>query len=329
MGKDARTIEALLKENRSFPPPPAFAAAANARDNDLYREGESAEEFWGREAARLHWFRRWDRVLEWDYPLAWWFNGGTLNASYNCLDRHVETWRRNKAAIIWEGEPGDAVVLTYRDLYREVNKFAAVLRSLGVKRDDRVAIYLPMIPELPIAMLACARIGAVHNVVFGGFSAAALRDRINDIGAKILITADGGFRKGRIVGLKESADSALDGAPSIERVIVAKRTGERVNMQPGRDLWWHELMAAAPLYTPPEHMEAEDPLFILHTSGTSGKPKGVVHTTGGYLVGTATTSHTPMRPETEPPGNPGGFYARLTKRPLRCSMKLQGLGFSF
>ncbi|OIQ09139.1 acetate--CoA ligase [Neomoorella thermoacetica] len=291
MGKDARTIEALLKENRSFPPPPAFAAAANTRDNDLYREGESAEEFWGREAARLHWFRRWDRVLEWDYPLAWWFNGGTLNASYNCLDRHVETWRRNKAAIIWEGEPGDAVVLTYRDLYREVNKFAAVLRSLGVKRDDRVAIYLPMIPELPIAMLACARIGAVHNVVFGGFSASALRDRINDIGAKILITADGGFRKGRIVGLKESADTALDGAPSIERVIVAKRTGERVNMHPGRDLWWHELMAAAPLYTPPEHMEAEDPLFILHTSGTSGKPKGVVHTTGGYLVGTATTSH--------------------------------------
>ncbi|MGI9861881.1 acetate--CoA ligase [Moorella naiadis] len=293
MGQDTRTltIEALLKENRSFPPPPAFTAAANAKDGELYREGENSEEFWAREAARLHWFRRWDRVLEWDYPVAWWFNGGTLNASYNCLDRHVETWRRNKAAIIWEGEPGDAVVLTYRDLYREVNKFAGVLRSLGVKRDDRVTIYLPMIPELPIAMLACARIGAVHNVVFGGFSAAALRDRINDIGAKVLITADGGYRKGRVVALKESADTALASAPSIERVIVAKRTGDRVNMQPGRDLWWHELMAAAPLYTPPEHMEAEDPLFILHTSGTTGKPKGVVHTTGGYLVGTATTAH--------------------------------------
>ena len=291
MGQNTRTIEALLKENRSFPPSPAFTAAANARDGDLYREGENSEEFWAREAGRLHWFRRWDRVLEWDYPLAWWFNGGTLNASYNCLDRHVATWRRNKAAIIWEGEPGDAVVLTFRDLYREVNKFAAVLRSLGVKRDDRVSIYLPMIPELPIAMLACARIGAVHNVVFGGFSAAALRDRINDTGAKVLITADGGFRKGRVVALKESADTALAGTPSIERVVVTKRTGDRVNMQPGRDLWWHELMAAAPLYTPPEHMEAEDPLFILHTSGTTGKPKGVVHTTGGYLVGTTTTSH--------------------------------------
>lgn len=290
MSKDTRTIEALLKENRTFPPPPAFAAAANARDAGLYKEGEDIEQFWAREAAKLHWFRPWDRVLEWEYPLAWWFNGGTLNVSYNCLDRHLETWRRNKAALIWEGEPGDSVVLTYRDLYREVNKFAAVLRSLGVKRNDRVTIYLPMIPELPIAMLACTRIGAVHNVVFGGFSAAALRDRINDIGAKVLITADGGFRKGRVVALKEHADTALASTPTIEKVIVTKRTGERVNMQPGRDLWWHELMAAAPLYTPPEHMEAEDPLFILHTSGTTGKPKGVVHTTAGYLVGVATTS---------------------------------------
>ncbi|CEP69258.1 Acetate-CoA ligase [Moorella glycerini] len=290
MSKDTRTIEALLKENRTFPPPPAFAAVANARDAGIYKEGEDMEKFWAREAAQLHWFRPWDRVLEWEYPLAWWFNGGTLNVSYNCLDRHLETWRRNKAALIWEGEPGDSVVLTYRDLYREVNKFAACLRSLGVRRNDRVTIYLPMIPELPIAMLACTRIGAVHNVVFGGFSAAALRDRINDIGAKVLITADGGFRKGRVVALKEHADTALAETPTIEKVIVTKRTGERVNMQPGRDLWWHELMAAAPLYTPPEHMEAEDPLFILHTSGTTGKPKGVVHTTAGYLVGVTTTS---------------------------------------
>ncbi|WP_258358650.1 acetate--CoA ligase [Moorella sulfitireducens (nom. illeg.)] len=291
MSKDARTIEALLKENRTFPPPPSFVAAANVKDTALYKEGEDIEHFWAGEAARLHWFRPWDRVLEWEYPLAWWFNGGTLNVSYNCLDRHLETWRRNKAALIWEGEPGDAVVLTYRDLYREVNKFAAVLRSLGVKRNDRVTIYLPMIPELPIAMLACTRIGAVHNVVFGGFSAAALQDRINDVGARVLITADGGFRKGKIVALKENADTALAATPSVEKVIVTKRTGQAINMQPGRDLWWHELMAAAPLYTPPEHMEAEDPLFILHTSGTTGKPKGVVHTTAGYLVGVATTSH--------------------------------------
>ncbi|MBE3572760.1 MAG: acetate--CoA ligase [Moorella humiferrea] len=290
MNKDVRTFEALLKENRIFPPPPAFTAAANVKDTGIYKEGENIEEFWAREAAKLHWFRPWDRVLEWEYPLAWWFNGGTLNVSYNCLDRHLETWRRNKAAIIWEGEPGDSVVLTYRDLYREVNKFAAVLRSLGIKRNDRVTIYLPMIPELPIAMLACTRIGAVHNVVFGGFSAAALRERINDIGAKVLITADGGFRKGKIVALKENADTALAGTPTIEKVIVTKRTGQAVNMQRGRDLWWHELMAAAPLYTPPEHMEAEDPLFILHTSGTTGKPKGIVHTTGGYLVGVTTTS---------------------------------------
>ncbi|MEW8958283.1 MAG: acetate--CoA ligase [Moorella sp. (in: firmicutes)] len=290
MNKDVRTFEALLKENRTFPPPPAFTAAANVKDTGIYKEGENIEEFWAREAAKLHWFRPWDRVLEWEYPLAWWFNGGTLNVSYNCLDRHLETWRRNKAAIIWEGEPGDSVVLTYRDLYREVNKFAAVLRSLGIKRNDRVTIYLPMIPELPIAMLACTRIGAVHNVVFGGFSAAALRERINDIGAKVLITADGGFRKGKIVALKENADTALAGTPTIEKVIVTKRTGQAVNMQRGRDLWWHELMAAAPLYTPPEHMEAEDPLFILHTSGTTGKPKGIVHTTGGYLVGVTTTS---------------------------------------
>lgn len=290
MNKDVRTFEALLKENRTFPPPPAFTAAANVKDTGIYKEGENIEEFWAREAAKLHWFRPWDRVLEWEYPLAWWFNGGTLNVSYNCLDRHLETWRRNKAAIIWEGEPGDSVVLTYRDLYREVNKFAAVLRSLGVKRNDRVTIYLPMIPELPIAMLACTRIGAVHNVVFGGFSAAALKERINDIGAKVLITADGGYRKGKIVPLKENADTALAETPSIEKVIVTKRTGQPINFVRGRDVWWHELMAAAPIYTPPEHMEAEDPLFILHTSGTTGKPKGIVHTTGGYLVGVATTS---------------------------------------
>ncbi|MDN5347112.1 MAG: acetyl-CoA synthetase [Clostridia bacterium] len=292
MSPEGKALEALLHENRVFNPPQAFVEQANIKSSEVYGfASKDPEAYWAQAAGRLHWFRRWDRVLEWDYPKARWFDGGLLNVSYNCLDRHLDSWRRNKAALIWEGEPGDSCVLTYRDLYREVNKFAAVLRHLGVKRGDRVTLYLPMIPELPIAMLACARIGAVHNVVFGGFSAEALRDRMNDIGTKILITADGGYRKGNIVPLKENADLALEQAPGVEKVIVAKRTGQKINFRQGRDLWWHELMALAPPYSPPEEMEAEDPLFILHTSGTTGKPKGVVHTTGGYLVGTATTAH--------------------------------------
>ncbi|GFN22037.1 acetate--CoA ligase [Thermanaeromonas sp. C210] len=289
MKQEGKTLEALLRENRLFHPPEDFARQANTSRSKLF-ELKDTEEFWAAAASSLTWFKPWDKVLEWDYPRAWWFSGGTLNVSFNCLDRHLTSWRRNKAALIWEGEPGDFCVLTYRDLYREVNKFAAVLRSLGVRRGDRVTLYLPMIPELPIAMLACTRIGAVHNVVFAGFSAHALQERINDIGSRVLITADGGFRRGQVVPLKENADAALQSTPSIERVVVAKRTGQPVNMQPGRDLWWHELMATAPLYLEPEHMEAEDPLFILHTSGTTGKPKGVVHTTGGYLVGVATTA---------------------------------------
>lgn len=289
MTQDNRIWDAFWQEDRIFYPPEEFTRQANTLNTDLFKINDP-EEFWAQAATTLHWFKPWDKVLEWDYPRAWWFSGGLLNVSYNCLDRHQNSWRRNKAALIWEGEPGDYCALTYRDLYREVNKLAGVLRSLGIKRGDRVTIYLPMIPELPISMLACARLGAVHNVVFGGFSAHALQERINDIGSRLLITADGGFRRGQIIPLKENADLALQATPSIEQVLVAKRTGHEVNMQPGRDLWWHELMATAPLYVEPEPMEAEDPLFILHTSGTTGRPKGVVHSTGGYLVGVTTTA---------------------------------------
>lgn len=289
MSPEAKVLEALLQEPRLFPPPEHFSQKANTKETELFKIKDS-EAFWGQCASLIHWFKPWERILEWDYPQARWFTGGTLNVSYNCLDRHLQSFRRNKAALIWEGEPGDSCVLTYHDLYREVNKFASVLRSLGIKRGDRVTIYLPMIPELPIAMLACARIGAIHNVVFAGFSAHALQERINDIGSRLLITADGGFRRGQVIPLKDNADLALQNAPTVEKVIVTKRTGHHINMQPGRDLWWHELMHTASLYIEPAPMEAEDPLFILHTSGTTGKPKGVVHTTGGYLVGVTMTA---------------------------------------
>ncbi|MGQ9512943.1 acetate--CoA ligase [Thermodesulfitimonas sp.] len=289
MAKEA-TIDTLLEEERIFYPPEEFTRQANVKSKEIYAEARANPQlYWAMQAERLDWFRKWDRVLEWNPPFAKWFVGGKLNACYNCVDRHLKSWRRNKAAIIFEGEPGDSRVLTYWDLYREVTQFANVLKELGVGTGDRVAIYLPMIPELAIAMLACARIGAPHSIVFGGFSAEALRDRINDAGAKVLITADGGWRRGKIVSLKSNADAALSQTPTVEKVVVVRRTGREVNMQEGRDLWYHELMAKAPVGCPAEELDSEHMLFILYTSGTTGKPKGVVHTTGGYLVGVSTT----------------------------------------
>jgi acetyl-CoA synthetase len=287
-------ISALLTEDRTFPPPAAFRASATMADPAVYASAEAdPESFWADLARELDWIRPWDRVLEWKSPDAKWFVGGKINASVNCVDRHVRTARRNKAALIWEGEPGDRRTLTYFDLYREVNQFANVLRGLGVKRGDRVAIYLPLIPELAIAMLACARLGAVHSVVFGGFSAESLRDRINDAQCKLLITADGGFRRGQMVPLKQMADEALRDTPSIQNVVVVRRDeGGRfpVHILEGRDHWYHRLMQEAATWLEPEAMDAEDMLYILYTSGTTGKPKGIVHTTGGYLVGTYATS---------------------------------------
>ena len=286
-----KTIEALLQESRKFPPPKAFAARAHVRSAAVYRAADrNFQKFWSDFAKELHWFKPWKKVLDWKPPKAKWFVGGKLNASVNCLDRHLAGPRRNKAALIWEGEPGDERVLTYRDLYREVCKFGNVLKKLGVKKGDRVTIYLPMIPELPVAMLACARIGAIHSVVFGGFSAESLRDRINDQGARVLVTADGGWRRGKEVPLKAISDDALAATPSIENVVVVKRTGTPIAWKEGRDRWWADLMASAPADCPPERMDAEDPLYILYTSGTTGKPKGILHTTGGYLVGTYATS---------------------------------------
>jgi acetyl-CoA synthetase len=286
-------IDALLREDRAFAPPDAFRNEAHVRDERVYDEAaRDPEAFWANFARELEWSSPWTRVLEWNPPHAKWFVGGKINASVNCLDRHVRTARRNKAAIIWEGEPGDRRTLTYYDLHREVCQFANVLKSFGVTRGDRVALYLPLIPELAIAMLACARIGAVHSVVFGGFSAESLRDRINDAGARLLVTADGGFRRGAIVPLKKVADEALRETPSIEHAIVVRRghTDIAVDMQHGRDHWYHEVLSQAPYGCEPEAMDAEDMLYILYTSGTTGKPKGIVHTTGGYLVGTYATT---------------------------------------
>jgi acetyl-CoA synthetase len=290
----SQEIEALLKEDRRFAPSDAWRASANAADPSVYaRAAADPEGFWAAFASELEWMRPWDSVLEWQAPDAKWFVGGRLNASVNCVDRHIRTPRRNKAALIWEGEPGDRRTLTYFDLYREVSAFANVLKSLGVRRGDRVVIYLPLVPELAIAMLACARIGAAHSVVFGGFSAEALRDRIDDAQAVLLVTADGGFRRGNLVPLKRMADDALRETPSIRHVVVVQRTPGQpapVSMQSGRDHWYHELMAGASHVCEPEAMDAEDMLYILYTSGTTGKPKGIVHTTGGYLVGTYATT---------------------------------------
>jgi len=280
-------IADLLREHRSFPPPADFRAAAHVNDDAVYaRAAEDPEKFWAGFASELEWFTPWRQVLDWQPPDARWFVGGTLNASVNCVDRHVRGPRRNKAAIIWEGEAGERRTLTYWDLYREVSRCANVLKGLGVRRGDRVALYLPLIPELAIAMLACARIGAVHSVVFGGFSAESLRDRINDQQATLLITADGGWRRGQVVPLKQMADEALEDTPSIRNVLVVQRMGAHapVEVTEGRDHWYHRLMHDASFTCEPESMDAEDMLYILYTSGTTGKPKGIVHTTGGYLT---------------------------------------------
>ncbi len=285
----ATSIESTLKEKRVFRPPRAFSAKAHiksmAQYERMYRESvRNPEKFWGRVAEELEWFKKWRQVMQWKLPFAKWFVGGKTNICYNCLDRHLETPRKNKAALIWEGEPGEVRTLTYQQLHHEVCKFANVLKILEIKKGDRVVIYMGMVPELPIAMLACARIGAVHSVVFGGFSADALRDRTNDAQAVAVITQDGAFRRGTEIRLKSSVDEALKEAPSVRNVIVFRRSGTQVNMEPGRDYWWHELVKAASEKCPAEPLDSEHILFTLYTSGTTGKPKGVVHTTGGYMV---------------------------------------------
>ncbi len=291
----SQSIDSILNERRVFQPSTEFSQNAHIQSleqyEQLYREAEEdPEKFWGEIAGQLHWFRKWDRVLEWESPWAKWFVGGQINISYNCLDRHVATWRRNKAAIIWEGEPGEIRTLTYQQLLTEVSKFASVLKSLGIQKGDTVAIYMGMTPELPIAMLACARIGAAHSVVFGGFSANALVDRINDAQCKAVITQDGSYRRGAEIVLKSTVDEALPGCPSVKSVIVLKRSGSETKMEWGRDHWWHDLMADASDNCEAEPLDAEHPLYILYTSGSTGKPKGVVHTTGGYSVGTFITA---------------------------------------
>ncbi len=289
------SIHSVLNETRVFPPPPAFAEKAHVGSLAEYERlwnwaKDQPEEFWAEQAKAIDWMSPWSKVLDWQAPHAKWFVGATLNASQNCVDRHAEGDRKNKPAIIWEGEPGERKTLTYSDLQREVATFANVLKAQGVKKGDVVAIYMPMIPELAIALLACARIGAPHTVIFGGFSSEALAGRIQDCSAKVLVTADGGYRRGKVVPLKENADGAAAMCPTITSVIVAKRTGQEISMTSGRDHWWHDLAAKASSDCPPEPVDSEHPLYILYTSGSTGKPKGILHTTGGYLVGTTATT---------------------------------------
>lgn len=291
------TIESILQENRLFQPNPEFSQNAHIKTLEEYKQlyekaKANPEAFWAELAeTELHWFQKWDQVLDWQPPFAKWFVNGKINISYNCLDRHLTTWRKNKAALIWEGEPGDTRTLTYFQLHREVCQMANVLKQLGVQKGDRIGIYMPMIPEAAIAMLACARIGAPHTVVFGGFSGEALKDRLVDAEAKLVITADGGWRKDAIVPLKEQVDKAIEaGATSVDNVLVVQRTNQKINMEPGRDHWWHDLKQGVSADCPAEPMDSEDMLFILYTSGTTGKPKGVVHTTGGYNLYTHITN---------------------------------------
>jgi len=290
MSSTTTKIESLQTEGRTFQPPKAFAGKAHIKSMEeleaLRAEGSAdPEKFWARFAeGELHWFRKWDTVLKWEPPHAEWFLGGKINISYNCLDRHLGAWRRNKAALIWEGEPGDTRTLTYQQLHTEVCRFANVLKKIGVEKGNRVALYMPLIPELAISMLACARIGATHSVVFGGFSSTALIDRINDAQCKVVVTADGGWRRGNEVKLKPAVDEALKETPSVESCIVVKRTGSKIHMESGRDHWWHEMMTTVDATCAAEELDSEHPLFILYTSGTTGKPKGILHTTAGYLL---------------------------------------------
>ena len=290
MAESSPAIENLFSEGRTFPPPDGFKADALVSDRSLYEQAEQdLEGFWAEQAERLHWMKPWERVLDWDLPFAKWFVGGQLNVSDNCLDRHVEAGGGDKVAYHWEGEPGDARTITYEELRDDVARFANALKSIGVQRGDRVNIYMGMVPELPVAMLACARLGAAHSVVFGGFSADALRDRINDAEAKVLITQDEGWRAGKVVPLKQNADDAVVDTPSIEKVVVLRRTGNEVPWTEGRDVWWHDLVEDQSADCPPEAVDAEDLLYLLYTSGTTAKPKGIMHTTGGYLTGVSTT----------------------------------------
>ena len=285
MAESSPAIENLFSEGRTFPPPEDFKADALVTDMSLHEQAaEDLEGFWAEQAERLRWTKPWDQVLEWDLPFAKWFVGGQLNVSDNCLDRHVDAGGGDKVAYHWEGEPGDTRTITYEQLRDEVARFANALKSIGVRRGDRVNIYMGMVPELPVAMLACARLGAAHSVVFGGFSADALRDRINDAEAKVLITQDEGWRAGKVVPLKKNADDAVSDTPTIEKVVVLRRTGNEVAWTDDRDVWWHDLVEGQP-----EAMDAEDLLYLLYTSGTTAKPKGIMHTTGGYLTGVSTT----------------------------------------
>jgi acetyl-CoA synthetase len=287
------SFDILLAEDRVYPPPPSFAEQANVNDPKIYAEAnEDFEAFWAKHAESLDWFQKWDTVLEWDVPWAKWFSGGKINASYNCLDRHLQD-KGSKRAIVWEGEFGEQKTYTYTELHQEVCKFANALKGLGLKTGDRVAIYMGMVPELPIAMLACARIGCPHSVVFGGFSPDSLADRINDAQARVVITQDGGFRRGGVVPLKQNTDEAVQKAPSIEHVVVVQRAGDKaqIQMQDGRDVWWHDLMQEASPDCEAEPLDAEHMLYILYTSGTTGKPKGIVHTTAGYLLQTMLTTN--------------------------------------
>jgi acetyl-CoA synthetase len=288
----SETLENLLQETRRFDPPGDLAADANVKADAYERASADRLDFWAEQAGRLSWTKQWDEVLDWSNPpFAKWFVGGTLNVAYNCLDRHIEAGRGAKVAIHWEGEPGDTRTITYSDLHTSVCQAANALTALGIERGDRVAIYMPMIPEAAVAMLACARIGATHNVVFGGFSVDALKGRIQDADAKLVITADGGYRRGKPSALKPTVDESVAQCPSVEHVLVVRRTGEDVDWTDGRDLWWHEAVETAEPVHEAQPMDAEQPLFILYTSGTTAKPKGILHTTGGYLTQASYTFH--------------------------------------